>query len=487
MIAASVLKFTNNKKFLFSAVVIFFTPFLLFCFWNVPSADDYMILYKKQEFSFWGLQNSIYHTWSGRYFSTFVSTAFSYSGFLYSNYYLHTILLLLFTVLSWIFLLKQVNKNALSNQLSFTAILLTSLILLILEVNIIPEPVTAFYWFSSAITYQLPLILLVLLAGLICKLFFEPHHQKFYFFVAALIVVLFNGCNESITLFVLIISTFFIGYHYFTGKSVPGIFLSLYIINVISSCFLLFAPGIIHRGSLHDTSPVLSIISIAFIKFIVLNWFFLKEPLWWFLLLFVIAFLSRNNRSASGVLQLFHQVKSTSLLLVYWASGMLIYIPILYATNGSLPLRTENVICFLYSLMLLIIFTAFIINSTKTTHAPAFLYNYRYLLFSIFIFSSSNMKRVTDTLLSGFFYKQVMQERLSFFEDARRKQLHVVAFDEYELAVDKRIKEYPLLDRRALKNIMVKPPPIICFESDLYDIEYMKEFYGVKIININKR
>lgn len=97
------------------------------------------------------------------------------------------------------------------------------------------------------------------------------------------------------------------------------------------------------------------------------------------------------------------------------------------------------------------------------------------------------MKRVTDSLLSGYFYYQVMQQRVSLFENAKRKQVHEVIFDDYEIAVNKRIKEHPLLDRRVLKNIIVQPPPIICFESDLYDINYMKELYGIKILHINKK
>jgi hypothetical protein len=129
---------------------------------------------------------------------------------------------------------------------------------------------------------------------------------------------------------------------------------------------------------------------------------------------------------------------------------------------------------------------AFILKNAKSA-AFDFLHQYRYLLFSIMIFSSSNMKKVSDTLLSGFLYKQVMQERLNLFEEAKRQRLSEITFDDYSLAIEKRIKKYPFLNRKVLKDIMMKPSPLICFESDLYDINYMKELYGIKILHINKK
>src|SRR3954468_10652513 len=104
---ATFLKYLNNKKVLFSAILIFILPYILFAFWNFPAADDYMIIDKRSEFSLWGLQNFVYHNWIGRYFATLVSSIFSYSGFLYSHYYLHPLLLLLFTFLAWLFCLRQ--------------------------------------------------------------------------------------------------------------------------------------------------------------------------------------------------------------------------------------------------------------------------------------------------------------------------------------------------------------------------------------------
>lgn len=490
MPATELFKQISNKRVLFSAIIIFIIPFVLFAFWNFPSADDYMIINKRNQFSFWELQGDVYHNWSGRYFATFVSCVFSYGGFLYSHYYLHALLLLLFIVLSWLFCLRQINKYLLSNTLSLSSLVLLSLLLLILEINIIPEPVTAFYWFSSAVTYQLPLIIMVFLAGMIIKLLFTSVNKIVYFFIASLLIIVLNGCNEIITLFVLIHSTCLLGYNLFIYKKIPLSLGGLYVLSIITACFLLFSPGLLNRGALLGEGSFVSAIGVAFIKFIILNWFFLKEPLWWFSAFFVILFFSNNKPLLE---QLFKNVKGSliSLLVFYVASGLLIYIPVLYVSNGSLPLRSENILCFLYSLILLFIISICISSKIKNTSFLnnalfSIFYEYKYLLFSILVFSTGNMKTVTDSLLSGYFYNHIMKERLSLLENAKRRREYEVTFDDYKTAVAKKIKAYPVMNRQILKDIIANPPPIICFGGDLYNVNYMKEFYEIKKLNIQK-
>lgn len=485
MSAAVLLTYINNKKFLFVAAAVFILPFIVFSFWNVPSADDYMIIDKKNQFSFWQLQSSVYHNWTGRYFATFVSSVFSYSGFLYSHYYLHTILLLSLTVFSWLFCLMQINRYMLSDAVSLSSLVLLSLLLLIAELNIIPEPVTAFYWFSSAVTYQLPLIIIIFLAGIIIKLLFTSSNKIVCFTIACILIILLNGCNEIITLFVLIFSTCFLVYYMFTYKKISFFLISLYAVNITSACFLLFSPGILNRSSKLGEGSFMSGIGIAFIKFIILNWYFLKEPLWWFLVFFTCLFVHKNQHSLSRIFKGVRKMSLPFFIVGYVASGLLIYIPVLYITNNSLPVRAENILCFLYSLILLCFISIYIIGKIDNTSFLTF-YKYRYLYFSILIFSTGNMKRVTDSLLSGYFYNLIMKERLSLFENAKRLHRHEITFDNYETAANKKIKEHPAADRQILREIIIKPPPIICFGNDLYDVNYLKELYGIKKINVHE-
>lgn len=248
MTAASFVAFLNNRKVLFNAIIVFIIPFIIFAFWNFPSADDYMIINVKSKLNFWQLQHSVYYNWTGRYFATFLSSLFSYSGFLYSHYYFHTLLLLLLTVFAWLFCLRQVNYHLFYNRLSFSTRVILAFLLLILEINIIPEPVTAFYWFSSAVTYQVPLIILIFLAGLIIRLLYTSTNKILYFIIASLLIIMLQGCNEIITLFTLINSTILLCYYKATNTKIPFFIILLYLINILSACFLLFSPGILHRS-----------------------------------------------------------------------------------------------------------------------------------------------------------------------------------------------------------------------------------------------
>jgi len=487
MPAAAFFKYINNKRFLFGAVIIFIIPFIFFSFWNFPAADDYMIIDQRSQFSFWQLQNDIYHNWTGRYFATFTSSLFSYSGFLYSHYYLHAVLLLLLTIFSWLFCLIQINRHLLNKALSFSSLALLSMLLLILEINIIPEPVTAFYWFSSAVTYQLPLIILISLTGVIINSFFNLHNKIIRFIIASLLIIMLNGCNEIITLFVLINATCLLVYFLFNHKKLPLFISVFFLINTVSACFMLFAPGIASRSSLFAHSSVLSAAGIAFIKFLIFNWYFLKEPLWWFFLFWLIIFLTGNKNNLSRIFKNLSKPSVSNILAFYIGSNLLVYIPVLYVTNGSVPLRAENIICFLNSLLLLFVIAAFIPYKTdiKLTYL-SIIYKYRFLILSIVIFSTANMKKITDSLLSGYFYSLVMKERLSLFENAKQLNIHNLTFDEYATAAGKKLKAYPVADRQIIKDIIVKPPPLICFGSDVNDMNYIKELYGIKNLYLQK-
>lgn len=485
MSAATFSKYINNKKTLFWAAIVYILPFILFSFWSFPAADDYMIIVKRSGFTFWQLQQNIYQNWTGRYFATFISSAFSYNGFLYSHYYLHSILLLSFTIFSWLFCLIQINKYLLSARLSFFGLVLISMLLLIAEINIIPEPVTAFYWFSSAVTYQTPLIIMIFLAGIIIKSSFVPFNIR-TFLVAALLVISLNGCNEIITILVLLFSSFLVAYQSFKYKNLPKFIAGLFVTNVISAGFLLFSPGIAHRETLLTDGSFFSACSIAVVKFLIISWFFLKEPLWWFSLLFTIVFISNNKHLFKGFFQYFNNFSIWFLLLFYLATGLLIYVPVLYFTNGSLPVRAENILCFLYSLLLLILISTWTSRKISSPFAFPF-HRFGYLLFSILIFSTANMKKITDSLLSGFFYSQIMKERLSLLETAKQRNRHEITYDDYETLVNKKLISYPIINRQILRDIIVKPPPIISFGNDLYYIKFMKEFYGIQRLNIQSK
>jgi hypothetical protein len=92
-----------------------------------------------------------------------------------------------------------------------------------------------------------------------------------------------------------------LGYNLFIYKKIPLFPGSLYVLSIITACFLLFSPGLLNRGAILGEGSFISGISIASIKFAVLNWFFLKEPLWWFCTFFVILFFLQQNPIGANI------------------------------------------------------------------------------------------------------------------------------------------------------------------------------------------
>ena len=123
----------------------------------------------------------IYTKWGGRFAATFTGSLFAYKDFLYNHYYLHTFLLLALNFISIFLLVHTFHKHVLKADNSFSKKMLMSFLFLALEICSLPEPSTFLFWFSSAITYQLPLALFQAeIALLIIYLYSEKRHSALY-------------------------------------------------------------------------------------------------------------------------------------------------------------------------------------------------------------------------------------------------------------------------------------------------------------------
>src|ERR1700730_14428357 len=189
----------NSKRFLLFMICLFLFPFFLLSAWNHPSLDDFTLGIVSKTHSFWDIQSHFYLHWSGRYIATLMATIFVTSGILYSYYYLFAALFLVCTFFAFLFALHQLNRYILEKKFSKTELAIFSAILLILELHVIPEIKTQFYWFSGSMTYQAPLILLVLLAGFILRLFYVRGSKAFNVLMILILDFMLNGFNEMIS------------------------------------------------------------------------------------------------------------------------------------------------------------------------------------------------------------------------------------------------------------------------------------------------
>ncbi len=482
--------FIRSWRILFVCAIVYLLPFFIFSFWNHLAADDYFIGVKKQSQGFWDVQYFNYMNWNGRYAAIFSTTVLVFTNLLYNTSDLIGIYFLTATLLSFFYLLLQINRYLLFGAISRLTIFTAALVLLIAELNVIPQPVSQFYWFSGAVTYQQPLILFFLLAGMVIRVFSSAAYRYLYILLALFLLVCMLGHNEMLTIWFLLWSTALALFTIYTNQKNKRLILVLIGCSYVAALILLLAPGNFSRANIFDRSPVVNIAGISTAKFIILNWFILKEPLWWFFLFILISDTRlKHQLAAHAFFRRLAALKFVPLMLLYVALGILTYFPILYVSNGSIPYRMENAICFLNSLVLI---TILFLKSPLPVHSGVSLaYRYRYLLISMGIFLTTNTEKVLQTLASGFFYNQVMEERLATLRTGSSGKQSIIRLDSYDLAVQKKIRErFPEGTRKLLQEAMVEKPPLLFFMDDLEsndNILLLQNYFKVDTIIINMR
>jgi len=482
--------FICSRQTLLVCAIVYILPFIIFSFWNHLAADDYFIGVKKQSEDFWAIQYFNYMNWNGRYTAIFSTTILVFTNLLYDKSDFIGIYFLTATLLSFFYLLIQINRYLLFKAISRLTLFTAALVLLIAELNFIPQPVTQFYWFSGAVTYQQPLIWFFLLAGTATGVFFSSTYKYLYIPLVVFLLVCMLGHNEMLTIWFLLWSTAIAIFNMYTNQKNKRLIVVLMGCSYIAAFVLLLAPGNFSRANIFDRSPAVLIAGISTAKFIISTWFFLKEPLWWFLMFILISNARlKHQLAAHSFFRHLTALKFIPLMILYVSFGILTYFPILYVSNGSIPYRMENAICFLNSLVLIIIL---FLKSPLAAHpgAGSLVYKYRFLLISMGIFLTANMGKVFQTLVSGFFYDQVMEERLVKLRTGSFEKRSVIRLDNYDLALQKKIHErFPKGTRKTLEEAMVEKPPLLFFTDDLKNrnnILLLQDYFKIDTVIINE-
>jgi Family of unknown function (DUF6056) len=482
--------FLNNRRFLLFIICIFILPFFLLSAWNHPSLDDFTLGIFRTENSFWQTQSHFYLHWSGRYMATFIASLCVTGGILYTHYYLFAAILLVCTFLGFLFTLRELNSYFLEKRFSSFSLFIIAGLLLILELHVIPEIKTQFYWFSSSLTYQVPLILLVLVIGLLFRFLSRRGNRTLILVLIFILVFLLNGFNEIFSLLVLVFSFFWLAWYFYTFKFRFSVFLLLWIWNLLSVCVMFLSPGNLERRSFFSARSVVVSAGTGVVKFLTVNWYFLKEPLWWLMALSIFLWSMKHPLRHEG--KLIQSLKRTSiqkLIGLYLLLGVLVYVPMLIASNGSLPPRAENAISFLFSLLILFCIH---LKAPDSGQSPAgfsssWFFTCIPLLFSIFIFTSSQSPKVVQSLVSGYFYHQVMEEREEHLEQASKGNEIVVTIDDYDLSLKKKMEEvFPGRVPQTLRKMIEEKPNLLYMQDYLGNEAVLRKIYGLKQVIINQ-
>lgn len=477
---------------IFTGLIFFFSAFIILSFFSHPAADDYILGYRIRDEGFWGFQQSIYLHWGGRFTSTFLGAVFAVNDFVFKHYYFHPIVLMLVSFAGIFFCFSSINKYFLKQYYTYLQTLIASAVYLVVLCCCYSEISTAFYWFSSAITYQAPIALFHAgMGSCITAAYLNSKKKYFYIVVTCLCIAAITGSNEMIAITLgifLFLNAVVITRFFPTRIKLLSLYLSIFITGFI---ILTISPGTKERwtGVLH--AGVLKSLLFSVLRVVYTLWHIFKEPVFWFGGVFI--FLQAN--SISSRLQLtfpafFNWLAARKRKMFVLAMVILVanYFPLMYVSNGSLPERATNSAVFF---AILLLYSCFFLYGATTTQKLLFPRRFTYILavgVSIAIVFNNVCFKLAQNIFAGYFYDKVLTSRENTLASAAKKGQNSVVLPDYDKALKKEVKlSFPQGSRRQVEALVYRKPEYIYVFDDLateYSIDVLEKYYKVDSINV---
>lgn len=472
-----------------AAFLVCLLPFIILCFLNVMASDDYLQYVGHRQYGFFLNQKLSYLLWAGRYTSTFVCNVFMVGGLSYRYYFLHSLLLFFFTWVGFLFLLRQLQGVL---GIGKRQLLLASGVLFFLSVYVQAEIATGFYWFSSAMVYQLAFILFLVFAGLLIRRSGGAARIGYADIVPLIVLLLLLGCNELIAVFSLFFLLALAAGCYYFRRPVPSYLLLYLAVTAAAGILIMCTSGVItHRGRLmHKDIGVPGIAASLAFQTAATFYYIFKEPLFWVTAaaafiwgsrlsrVEAVAFLKERNVFVPGLLALLF-------ILVFTLGAVLV------ATSGSFPLRAMNNLTDLAACFLLILFMAAGIFMASGVHAEGWQVT-RVVpavwttVLIVVLMANVNYLEAWRSVFSGYFYHAVMSSRdrqLQVAVEAHRKTDTVL---DYEEARKEKIDQaFPHGVFASVSSLLLDKPALLYYfdGAGTRDPAYLN-FYGLDSVNV---
>ena len=480
-------------------VAMYFSGLLVLSFFNHTTADDYFALMHERQYGFLGFQHFIYIHWGGRYFSNLIAAIFSHNSFLISHYYVHTILLLLFTGIATYFLVTVVNKYLINKSIIKRDRLIFSLLICVNLYGTFPQLSTALYWFSSAVTYQTSVILLMLMSAFMI-VFLQEINKKtrtIGLSALALLIIAINGSNEIAALLssVIMVLLLIINKGKLKDKWTAVIVLSF--VYTVSILLLIIAPGNRERMLVLDGKDINILLSVAsaFYRVAVVYWNLFQSALFWVsaTAIFLYAIHIRNK-----IFMLQHHKASLKTILLFIAVWtillLIILIPILLLSNGSIPDRALNVLSAAsLSIFFAIAFYMGICVKDKNTRFVLGNLQLKYVVATtllICILANNSTKEIAASAISANTYHHAMMAREKLLTNAKHLKLDIVSLNKTDTAMMLVLQNGNALSQKAmLKDWMQRKPSLLFISDDMETTDSRKilqEYYSIKSITLKQ-
>ncbi len=477
------------------AVTLFLGGLVVLSFFNHATADDYFALFNEQKVGFTGFQQFVYIHWGGRYFSNLIAATFTINGFLVHHYYVHTILLILFTLIASYIFIWVISRYLINNAIVKRERIILAALLTILQFVVYPELSTALFWFSSAVTYQTSVILLMLLVAITIKILQETNSKttSALFALQILLVLACNGSNEVSAIFSGVLMLILLILYKKKFNAHLGKVIILALIYVLSIIALIVAPGNRERMTVlegKDVNIILSFVS-SFYRVFVVYWNLFLSPLFWasmaafFLYAIYIRdriFILRHHKT---------NLKTIVLFITVWTIVLLIVLmPILLLSNGSIPDRALNVLSAITLLVFIMVsFYMGLCIMDKNVKKLLAHHQLRITVATVLIIcivTNNTSREIASSLMSAGPYHNAMLEREQMLKEAAEKP-DTVRLTTIDTAMLYTINNSSAGKKAMLKEWMKKKPFLLFISDDIAtpaSRKILADYYMVKNISV---
>ncbi len=309
-------------------------PFLYISQFNHPSADDYCFTVKAQNEGVWNAQWILFKNWSGRFFSTLVTTL---GPLYYKSFYLIKVFPVAVLFLAFFSFYKLVEvlyqkslqlKHLITFSLSF-------LLLFLLGVNNLPE---GLYSYTASLPYILPFIFFILLIALLLKQLERPLSKK-ETTLMYLVLIFTIGSNETAAVFIVIFLTIMFIFSLNRAKNINKNILMLLTVSILLTAVVLSSSGFM----LSMENPLVS--TMSFNDLLVKGFVMTKESMivWIFkspLLFFSFALILFSKKKTTQ-LHFFKSIHPVFYLIVSFLLFVLLHVFSFYTIDYDHPTRVS--------------------------------------------------------------------------------------------------------------------------------------------------
>ncbi|MDH7462390.1 hypothetical protein QEG73_13915 [Chitinophagaceae bacterium 26-R-25] len=446
------------------SIAVLLIPLIILCFFNHPSADDYSGAAVCRDGLFFQRYLDLYLHWQGRYFSQALGMSGSFIEINYNLYWLHPIVLFILTLCGIYFLLSQLLRYFFKASLSISLKLLIAFLLFFLNFFVQPSMSESVYWLSSSLGYYLAFNLLLFWSGIFISYSYSNGKRKSDLFFLAILSFAICGSNELIAIALILLCTVACLLSYSFKKSVQPA-ATILLIAIVATGLEIFSPGSMSRSAFIGKKDIVKIIFSFFYWGSQVYISILKEPLWWAFAAAAVLFGAKYKESVHP------SIKKNIWLHLFLIFFSIICIgPILYGSNGSIPLRMLNNVVSMQVLLLLaecFLLGTLIRNSetTATLQAAKFKATYFYLLSAILLVSSTFTFNLYDNLVQGFFYDKMMSHN-EHLKKTNNPLYGEKVIRNYSTFVEEEIKMYPALNKVVFIQKAKQLPSFLFFYND---------------------